>query len=70
MDKRTQAVITQTLMEIKTIEEKFRKIQEDPALNGAENGLTAHEIQVLEKLISISGEVNIAADTIIKRALV
>jgi hypothetical protein len=62
-------IITQTLIGIKTVEEKFRKIQENPALNGAENGLTSHEVEILEKLISLSGEASIAADEISKRAL-
>jgi hypothetical protein len=70
MENKTQTLITRTLMEIRTVEDKFRKIQENPALYGAENGFTAHEAETLEKLISISGEINIAADEIIKRALV
>jgi len=59
--------ILQVLSEIKTVEEKFRKIQENPALNGAENGLTADEIELLNKLIGLCGEVNIAGDAILKR---
>jgi hypothetical protein len=54
---------------IKTVKEMFRKIQENPALYGAENGLTSHEMEILEKLISLMGEANIAADEISKRAL-
>jgi len=68
MDKETQALITRTLIEIRTVEEKFRKIQENPALYGAENSLTAHDLEILEKLISLAGEANIAADAILKRA--
>ena len=68
MNKETQDLIKKTLIEIKTVEEKFRKIQENPALNSSENGLTAHDLEVLEKLISSVGEANIAADEIIKRA--
>jgi hypothetical protein len=62
-------IITQALLVIKTVEEMFRRIQENPALYGAENGLTSQEMEILEKLISLIGEVNIAADTISKRAL-
>jgi len=69
MGKETQELILKVLIEIQTVEEKFRKIQENPALNSPENGLTAHEMEVLEKLISLVGEANIAADAIIKRAL-
>jgi len=59
--------IKQTLLAIKTVEEKYRKIQENPASNGAENGLTAEECELLGKLIVLCGEVNIAGDAIIKR---
>jgi len=59
--------IMQVLLAIKTVEEKFRKIQENPALYGAENGLTADEHELLGKLIGLCGEVNIAGDVILKR---
>jgi len=59
--------IIQTLLAIKTVEEKFRKIQENPALHGSENGLTADEHELLGKLIDLCGEVNIAGDAILKR---
>jgi len=36
-------------------------------LYGAENGLTNQEVEMLGRLISLVGEVNIAADNIIKR---
>jgi hypothetical protein len=68
MDKETQDLIAKALAGIKTVEEKFRKIQENPALNGAEYGLTAQQQESLEKLISLAGEANIAADEILKRA--
>jgi len=68
MDKVTKKLISQTLAEIKIVEEKFSKIQENPALYGAENGLTAHELETLEKLLSQIGAANIAADAIINRA--
>jgi hypothetical protein len=61
--------ILKTLIEIKRIEEKFAKIQEDPARNGAENGLTNHELEIFEKLIEQIGAASIAADGIIKRQL-
>jgi len=68
MNKETQDLISKTLTEIRTVEEKFKKIQENPALNGSENGLTAHELELLGKLISLIGEANIAADAIFRRA--
>jgi len=67
MDKETQEIISKTLSEIKAVEEKFSIIQENPALYGAENGLTAHEVETLEKLLSQLGVANIAIDAIIKR---
>jgi stalled ribosome rescue protein Dom34 len=62
-------IITQALLVIKIVEEMFKRIQENPALYGAENGLTSHEMEILEKLISLISEANIAADAICKRAL-
>ena len=59
--------ILQVLLSIKAVEEKFRKIQENPALNSAENGLTADENKLLGELICLCGEVNIAGDAILKR---
>ncbi|GMO36114.1 MAG: hypothetical protein Ta2B_16220 [Termitinemataceae bacterium] len=55
------------LIEIKNVEEKFIKIQENPALNGYENGLTNQEEETLEKLISLMGEVNLIETEISKR---
>ena len=60
--------ISRALKEIAVVEEKFRKIQENPALYGAENGLSTHEVEILEKLINSIGEANLAADSILKRA--
>jgi len=59
--------IIQVLLATQTVEEKFRKIQENPAMNGVENGLTANEHELLGKLIGLCGEVNIAGDAILKR---
>jgi hypothetical protein len=60
--------IGQTLVAIREVEEKFAKIQENPARYGAENGgLTAQEIDLLEKLITLIGEVNLAGSAILKR---
>jgi len=67
MDKETQAIISKTLAEIKVVEEKFSKIQKNPALYGAENGLSTHELETLEKLNRQLDVANIAADAIIKR---
>jgi hypothetical protein len=61
-------IITQALLECKKVEEKFRNIQENPALYGAEKGFSSSELEVLEKLIKYMGEANIAVDAIIKRA--
>jgi len=60
--------VTQALIEIRNVEEKFRKIQENPALNGAENGFTNQELKILQQLINSIGVANIAADAILKRA--
>jgi hypothetical protein len=62
-------IILQFLSDIKSVEEKFAEIQENTALYVAENGLTDHEITILEKLIEQLGEVGIAADAITKRLL-
>ena len=59
--------ISKVLSEIRIAEDKFRKIQENPAMFGAENGLTANQLELLGKVISMVGEINIAADTILKR---
>jgi hypothetical protein len=61
--------VLQTLIAIKAVEEKFAKIQENPALNGSENGLSNEEQALLEKLTALCGEVNLAGDAIIKRIL-
>jgi len=42
MDTTSQDLIKKTLLEIRTVEEKFSKIQENPAFYSAENGLTPH----------------------------
>ena len=68
MEKEAKDLITQTLFELKVVEEKFRKIQENPALHGAEYGLTILEQKTLEKLIGLMGEANLAADEILKRS--
>ncbi|GHT87101.1 hypothetical protein FACS1894137_13720 [Spirochaetia bacterium] len=62
-------IIKQTIISISTVEKKFRKIQENPALNGAENGLTADEQEILEKLIALCGEASTAGDEIARRVL-
>ena len=68
MSKKTHVLISQALVGIQAVVEKFRKIQENTALHGAENGLTTKELEILEKLIERTGEANLAADTILKRA--
>jgi hypothetical protein len=61
-------VMTEALIRIINIKEKFARIQENPALYGAKNGLTAEESEILEKLIAISGEAAFAAKEILRRA--
>jgi hypothetical protein len=61
--------ILQTLIAIRAVEEKFAKIQENPALNGSENALSREEMELLEKLITLCGEVNLAGDAITRRSL-
>jgi hypothetical protein len=61
--------LARAIMSIKNVHEKFAKIQEDPAFHGAENGLTAQELEILDKLIAINGEAMLAADAIIKKIL-
>jgi hypothetical protein len=60
-------LIARTINAIRDVEEKFRKIQENPALHGAELGLTAEEHEMLEKVIEYCGEVAIAGDAIARR---
>ena len=61
-------IITKALLEIKAVEEKFRKILENPALFTSENGgLSTQEHDLLKKLINLCGQVNIAGDIIIKK---
>ncbi|MCL2721517.1 MAG: hypothetical protein FWD47_09290 [Treponema sp.] len=59
--------ISKVLSEIRIAEDKFRKIQENPAMYGAEYGLNVNESELLGKVINLVGEVNIAADSILKR---
>jgi len=60
--------IVNILINIQTVENKFRKIQENLAMYGAENGFTEQELNILENLINWIGETNIALDAIIKRS--
>jgi hypothetical protein len=59
--------MTKVLIEMKTVEEKYAAIQKNPAMNGAENGLTAGEQETLAKLLAQIGEANIAGDAILER---
>jgi len=62
--------IMKILLEIKNVEEKFRHIQENSALYVSENGgFTKQEHETLEKIISLCGEMNIAANEITKKRL-
>jgi tRNA C32,U32 (ribose-2'-O)-methylase TrmJ len=70
LEKNKMNTVVRTLAAIREVEDKFSKIQGNPALFGAENGgLTKQELELLEKLIGLSGEVNIAGDAILKRYL-
>jgi tetratricopeptide (TPR) repeat protein len=62
------STIAKTLVASRKVEEKFSKIQNNPALNGAENGFTQQELELLNKIIELCGEVNIAGDAISKSA--
>jgi hypothetical protein len=48
----------------------FAKYRKNPALNSAENGLTNHEMEVLEKLLKRMDAASIAADEISRRCCV
>jgi hypothetical protein len=63
------AIIMRALVVIRNIKEKYARIQEDPALHGPENALTAEEVEILEKLIALSGEAAFAAKEIYNRFL-
>jgi len=70
MEENETNTILRTLNAIREVEDKFSKIQENPALYSAENGgLKKDEIELLEELIKLSGEVNIAGNAIMKRYL-
>jgi hypothetical protein len=68
MNERSWDNIKQTLINIRTVEESFAKIQENPALYGAEYGLTNQGQELLEKLITLSGETSFIGSAILKRA--
>ena len=59
--------ITQALLDLRDLEERFRKILENPALNGAEYGFTTEEHEKLEKLVALVGQATIAGNEICKR---
>jgi hypothetical protein len=61
--------VARALAAIKVVEAKFQNIQANPALNGAENGLTNQELELLERLIAMCGEATIAGNEIAQRAL-
>ena len=61
--------ILRTLLDLRDLEERFRKIIENPGLNGAEHGFTAEELEKLEKLIGLVGEAAIAGNEIAKKYL-
>jgi hypothetical protein len=60
--------IGRILDSIRNVEKKFAMIQEDSALYGPENALTAAEVEILEKLIALNGEAAFAAEEICRRA--
>jgi len=59
--------LARLLFEIKTVEEKFREIQKNPALYGFKNGFSAKELELLDKLLSLSGAEVIAPKEISER---
>ena len=59
--------ITRALVELRDLEERFRKILENPALNGAEYGFTTDEHEKLEKLVGLVGEAAIAGNEIMRK---
>ena len=59
--------IIRVLLELRDLEERFRKILENPALNGAECGFTTEELEKLEKLIGLVGEATIVGNEIMKK---
>jgi len=67
MDKESQVLFARALDDIHTVEEKFRKIQDNPAFYGAENGLSKHQLEILDKLISLVGEVSLATDELCRK---
>jgi len=70
MNEGTKGLILQTLVNIKNVEEKYRQILENPALFVSENGgFSTQDHDILEKIISLSNEMNIAADVITPKRL-
>jgi len=70
MEDNKSDIVKRTLSAVKDVEEKFNKILENSALTISENGgLTKKEIDLLEQLIELSGEVNLAGNAIMKRYL-
>jgi hypothetical protein len=67
--KDTWKTIAKTLTDIREVKEQFAKIQENPALYGAENGFAAEKLALLEQLIDLTGEVNLAGKEIMSRAM-
>ena len=63
-------IIKKMLLEIKLVEDKYRGILENPALFVSENGgLSTEQYDLLLKLISLCGDVNLAGDVIIKNRI-
>jgi len=70
MEENKTNTVLRTLNAIREVEGKFSKILENPALYCAENGgLKKDELELLEKFIKLSGEVNLAGNAIMKRYL-
>jgi hypothetical protein len=69
MDTSSWKTIANAIPAIREVEEQFAKIQENPALYGAENGFTAERLELLNQLITLCGETSFAGKEIMKRAL-
>jgi hypothetical protein len=69
MKDTSQKTIAKTLTAVRKVEEQFARIQENPALYGAEDGFTAEELAILEQLITLCGEAGLAGKEIGRRAL-
>jgi hypothetical protein len=69
MDDSTWKTLAKASTVLREIEEQFAKIQENPALYGAENGFNAERLELLDQVTTQCGVVNIAGKEIARRAM-